>query len=155
MPLVFILVVRGQAAITLGVCFRGVHLEEALVLCLSQPELALPSSTGSGRASTRALQARSAPAARFFTGLRSPPSSLSECQCLPHPSSPTQQFRVVKIPRQVGGTQRDRTTAVSRSSCPRYSSSRWSFPQCRCRARGWWAFFTATCITPSTFSRCT
>ena len=66
----FILVVLGQPVITLVVCLssavRGVHLEEALVLCLSHPELALPSSTASRRGSTRA------------PGQRSPSSSLSE-----------------------------------------------------------------------------
>ena len=41
-----------------------------------------------------------------------------QCQCLRqlHPSSPTQQFRVLVIPRQMPRTQNDRSTAVSRST---------------------------------------
>ena len=74
------------------------------------------------------------------TGLRHPSLPLSEwcCQCMRqlHTSSPTQQFRVLKTPGQVSGTERVRRAAVSRSSCPRCASSCWPFPQCQSCAGG-------------------
>ena len=104
--LVFILVVLGQAVITLGVRLST----SALRRCHCPPALAAqaqePCEHGRRLASSRAC---------CVVHRHRYPTRRCQCQCLRqlHLSSPKQLFRVLKTPRHMSGTQSDRTTAVS------------------------------------------